>query len=104
MLFRSRDLVVCGIVRCEVGRGLREARVRERFHAAWDVMINVPADEHLWTEVESLAWDLDRKGTALPVTDLVIACSARRVGAVVLTFDRHFAGIPGIRAVERLDV
>jgi hypothetical protein len=99
----TRDVAVCGIVRCEVGRALQQPKVRQRFHDSWNVMINVPTDNRLWDGVEQTLWELDRKGVVLPLTDVVIACCARRIGAVVLTYDHHFNDIPGVRAVNRLD-
>ena len=99
----TRDLAVCGIVRCEVGRALRVSRVRQQFHACWDVMINVPTDTRLWVEAEQGLWELDRRGVILPLTDMVIACCARRIGAVVLTYVQHFQQIPGVRATDRLE-
>ncbi len=99
----ARDLVVCGVVRCEVGRALRQPETRKRFHAFWDVMINVPTDNRLWDEAERTLWSLDRSGSVLPLPDVIIACCAQRIGAVVLTFDKHFHLIPGVRAVSRLD-
>jgi predicted nucleic acid-binding protein len=98
-----RDLAVCGVVRCEVGRALRGQRVRDQFRACWDVMINVPTDNRLWNEVEQTLWELDRRGLILPLTDVVIACCAKRIDAAVLTFDNHFQQIPRIRAIERLE-
>ena len=99
----TRDLAICGVVRCEVGRALRPAKVRQQFHTCWDVMINVPTDNRLWQETEQTLWELDRRGIVLPLTDVIIACCARRINAVVLTFDHHFSQIPGIRAVSRLE-
>ena len=99
----TRDLVICGVVRCEVGRALRPAKVQQQFHAFWDVMINVPTDNRLWEETEQMLWDLDRQGIVLPLTDIVIGCCARRVGAVVLTYDHHFSQIPGIRVTDQLE-
>jgi predicted nucleic acid-binding protein len=100
----ARDLVVCGIIRCEVGRALRPDKVRQHFRSFWDVMLNVPTDNRLWDEAEQTLWDLDRRGVVLPLTDVVIACCAKRAGAVVLTFDHHFSQIPGVRATDRLDL
>jgi predicted nucleic acid-binding protein len=100
----SSDLVVCGVVRCEVVRALRPAAVRKRFQAFWDLAINAPTDSRLWMEVEQTLWELDREGNVLPLTDVVIACCARRTGAVILTYDRHFNRIPGVRTTERLDL
>jgi hypothetical protein len=99
----TRDLAVCGVIRCEVGRALRPESVRKKFHAFWDVMINIPSDNRLWADVEETLWSLDRRGVIVPLTDAVIACSARRIGAVVLTLDHHFHMIPGIRATDALD-
>lgn len=100
----TRDLVICGVVRCEVGRGLQAPKAREYFRAFWDVMINVPADARLWADVEQTLWELDRRGMVLPLTDVLIGCSAKRAGAVVLTHDRHFYDIPGVRATDRIDL
>ena len=95
----ARDLAVCGIVRCEVGRGLRDRRVLQRFQAFWDVMICVPTDERLWDSVLDSLWHLDRKGLTLPLPDVVIGCCARRIGAAVLTVDAHFSSIPGVLVI-----
>ncbi|MGO9199886.1 MAG: PIN domain-containing protein [Limisphaerales bacterium] len=100
----TRDLVICGIVRCEVGRALRPAKARQYFRAFWDVMINVPTSDRLWEEAEQTLWELDRQGIVLPLTDVVIACCAKRAEAVVLTYDRHFYDIPGVRATDRLEI
>ena len=96
-LAMERDLVICGMVRAEVGRGIKENRLRKDFHKAWDVMINVITDNRLWESVEQTAWDLDRHGIVLPIQDIIIACCARQAGAVVLTHDHHFLSIPGCK-------
>ena len=97
-----RDIATCGIVRAEVARGIREPGLLRKFQAAWDAMQYVPTDNALWADVEQTAWQLDRSGCVLPLSDIVIACCARRIRAVVLTFDGHFQSIPGIVAVDRI--
>lgn len=97
-----RDVATCGIVRAEVARGIRDAGLLRKFRARWDVMLQVPTDNRLWDHVENLAWQLDRQGVILPLTDIVIACCARRIGAVVLTYDKHFSVIPGIQSADRI--
>ncbi|MDB6007609.1 MAG: PilT protein domain protein [Prosthecobacter sp.] len=92
----DRDLAVCGVIRAEVGRGIRLPKVRDAFHDFWDVMINVQTDSKLWLQAEDLAWKLDRRGKILPLTDIVIACCAMRLGATILTHDHQFLEIPGI--------
>ncbi len=64
------------------------------------VLQNVPTDNRLWEETSELAWELDRKGWVIPALDIVIACSAKRIGAAVLTTDKHFEKIPGL-AVQK---
>ena len=97
-----RDVATCGIVRCEVARGLREPGLLRKFQARWDVMLYVPTDNKLWAEAELMLWRLDRQGINLPLQDVAIAACARRIGAVVLTHDHHFHQIPGIQATDRI--
>jgi len=95
-LAASYDLVTCGAICCEVGRGVKDPGRRAKFHAIWEAMIYIPSDNRLWRETEDLLWELDRKGKRIPLPDALIAASARRAKAVVLTLDRHFAEIPGL--------
>ncbi len=98
----QRDVATCGLVRCEVGRGVKRRRDLEELQRVWDVMLYVPTDNRLWEIAEEMAWSLDREGICLPLTDIVIASCEKRINAVVLTFDQHFRMIPGIRAVEEI--
>ena len=98
----NRPLAVCGAVRCEVGRGIRPPHLRKILHEIWSTMVYVPADNRLWDGTEELLWQLDRQGIIVPVVDALIAQSAKRIGAVILTCDSHFQLIPGIIAVDRI--
>lgn len=90
------ELATCGMVRVEVLRGIKLPKARTRMEEFFNVLQNIPTDNSLWEETAALAWELDRAGRILPAPDVLIACSARRIGAVVLTHDTHFRKIPGL--------
>ncbi len=93
----GRSLVVCGMVRLEVLRGITAVKARERISSLMDVMVNVPSDNRLWQAAADLGWEMDRKGKVIPGPDLVIGASALRIGAAVLTSDAHFKSIEGLQ-------
>ena len=93
------DLSICGMVRLEVLRGIKRGKSMDRLIAFMDAMVNVPSDKALWMDATDLAWKLDRKGIVIPGADIVIAASALRVGAAVMTSDVHFQQIDGLRVI-----
>lgn len=96
----GRSLAVCGMVRLEVLCGVKVVRFYQSISSLMDVMINVPSDNRLWEQATALAWNLDRKGFVIPGADAVIAASALRIGASVMTSDAHFSKIDGLRVIE----
>lgn len=64
-----------------------------------DVMLNVPSDDRLWSGALDLAWKMDRLGLVISGPDAVIAASALRLGAAVMTSDAHFSRIEGLRVI-----
>jgi len=94
------DLAICGMVRVEVERGLRVERIRRRLCAFFDVLLNIPTTNRIWSESASQAWLLDRVGLILPAQDILIATCAKEIGASVLSDDRHFDEIQGLRVLR----
>ena len=94
--------LICGVIRCEVLRGLRHPKAHRRMSDLFDILVDVPTDAAIWHATESLAWQLDRQGQVLPLTDLVIACCALQAGGILITTDGHFQHIPGLRLQESL--
>jgi predicted nucleic acid-binding protein len=98
--FEITQIVGCDIVRCEVLRGMVRPRAKEDLATFFDLLIHVPTDADVWAATEELAWQLDRRGRMLPLTDLIIASCALRVGAAVLTLDRHFEAVPNLQLAD----
>jgi predicted nucleic acid-binding protein len=96
------DLAVNGIIWAEVVRGQSDPHVRRRYERAFSVARRLELPPRGWQRVAELAWELDRRGEVIPLTDLVIAVTAIEHRAAVLTFDRHFQRIPGVVAVSDL--
>jgi predicted nucleic acid-binding protein len=97
------DLVTCGMVRLEVIRGLSVPRVKRAMEGFFDVMCNVVTDNRLWEEATGLACELQRNGMNLPAQDILIAACALRAGVGVLTYDKHFHAIPGLRVYSSIE-
>jgi len=57
------------------------------------VVEEVPVDRDVARIYAEIVHALKTKGTPLPTNDIWIAAAAARVGATVLTFDKHFCAI-----------
>jgi len=53
----------------------------------------LPVDDEVSRHYAEIVTDLRRAGTPIPTNDVWIAATAARVGAIVLTFDDHFAKV-----------
>jgi predicted nucleic acid-binding protein len=95
-------LVSCGIIHIEVLRGVVNPRIRSYMAAFFDTLPAIPLSPVQLEDVAELAWRCDRRGIVLPVTDLMIASCAMKVGATVITRDRHFAAVPGLEVRDEL--
>lgn len=98
--FEITEIAGCNVVRCEVLRGVIRPEARERLRQFFDLLIHVGTDHRVWQATEDLAWELDRAGKIIPLPDLIIAICALRLGATVLTMDRHFQKIPELRVAS----
>jgi len=98
----SGELFICGVIRVEVLRGIRSIETRHELSELFDLMAQVPTDARIWAKVTDLAWKLDRRGTVLPLSDLVIACCAFAVDTAVITTDPHFSQIAGLKVKKSL--
>jgi predicted nucleic acid-binding protein len=96
------QLWTCGVIRAEVVRGVRSPRIKADLDDLFDVMTEVPTDAGLWRATADLAWKLDRRGSVLPLSDLIIAACALEVGVPVVTLDAHFRLVPGLETRRSL--
>ncbi len=98
------EILCCGVIRCEVLRGIVSKKMHRRIRELFDALSPIEIDATMWEETARLAWALDRRGKVLPLTDLLIAGCALRVGATVISSDEHFKEIPGLAIAEALPI
>jgi predicted nucleic acid-binding protein len=96
------DVLTCGVVRTEVLRGMKHKNAHRQMRETMDCMLYVPTTNAVWERVEELAWELDRAGKFMQVTDLIIAACALAADAIVLTLDSDFQRVPGLQVVSKL--
>jgi predicted nucleic acid-binding protein len=101
-LVQQGELVGCGIVRLEVIRGIRQSAQKKRLEEFFELIPEILMDPVFWSGAAELAWKLDRAGKVVPTSDVAIAHCALQADAVLVTLDRHFRKIPGLRTSQQL--
>lgn len=101
--FDTLNLVTCGMVRLEVLRGVRQPRARARLDEFFSVMQYVEADARLWQDALALTDQCSERGFMLHGPDAVIAASALRKQAALLTDDADFTRVPGLQVLPLPD-
>lgn len=97
------EFAINGIVWGEVVRSRTDPRIRDRYEKTFALTRLLHLSAAGWQRVGRLAWELDRRGEVIPLTDVIIAVTALEHHAAVLTFDRHFQKIPGLIALSDLE-
>jgi predicted nucleic acid-binding protein len=99
---RGGEVITCGLVRAEVLRGVIAPAAKNDLSGFFDLMPEIPTTSAVWHQTAELAWQLDRKGFILPLSDLIIAACALSVEAVLITADGHFSKIPELKIRKEL--
>jgi len=98
----DRKLLACNIyiVGPIVTEILQGAKTNKDYQILEDSIDGLPFIETSlaeWKLVGEISFKLRRKGLTIPVTDCIIAAAAINHGASVMTYDRHFKQIPGVK-------
>jgi len=100
LLAAQVDIATCGVVRCEITRGMKTPKARRALRAYLDCLLYIPTLNNLWDDAEDILWKCGRKGHIIPLQDAVIAACAMKAGAAVLTLDKHFDLIEGLTVLQ----
>jgi len=90
----------CGVVQYELIQGLRHRNEEQALFEAMQAVDYLELSESLWVEAGRLSASLRKKGVTVPFSDILIATLARTHNAALLTVDRHFELIEGLRIVS----
>jgi tRNA(fMet)-specific endonuclease VapC len=104
ILRKATQIAVPVIVLGEYRYGIQQSRERQRYEH-WLVeylpkfrVLNV--DEQTTTSYASVRGGLKRAGTPIPSNDVWIAALCRQHSLAVLSRDRHFDLVPGLRRID----
>lgn len=93
----SKNLVVSnGIIIAELLQGVKTSRAKDIVMDTFNVFEYIEITKELWLESGNLARKLRSKGKTIPLSDVIIACCAKKHQYRIFTIDKHFQDIPGI--------
>ena len=90
-------MAVVGPVVAEVLQGARSPAEFDFLRTRLDTLRFLDADKDTWVMAGQLANELRRQGRTIPLSDVTIAVAAIQHDEPVLTTDRHFELVPGLR-------
>lgn len=96
----SSDVQTCGIVLFELLQGIKSPREEEQVQNALLALPQMEMTRNLWMKAGKLASLLRTKGQILPLSDIIIAAIALEHDCAVLTIDRHFEVVPGLKVLK----
>jgi tRNA(fMet)-specific endonuclease VapC len=104
ILRKATQIAVPVIILGEYRYGIQQSRERQRYEH-WLVeylskfrVLNV--DEQTTTSYAAVRGELKRAGTPIPSNDVWIAALCRQHSLPVLSRDRHFDLVPGLRRID----
>ena len=93
-------IVTCGVVMYELVQGVKSRQEEELIFRAFDGVPHFEMTRSLWAAAGKLSAVLRKQGITVPFSDILIAAIAMESGLDVLTIDRHFELIPGLRMIR----
>lgn len=95
-LIRATQAVLVGVVLAELLQGCRSSKEADTILSKLAGLRFLETKFSTWQSAGELSASLRRKGTTLPLSDLIIAALALEHRCEVFTLDPHFEQVPGL--------
>jgi predicted nucleic acid-binding protein len=96
-LLRQRRVVMAGMVMAEILQGVKAPKEANLVLTSFTKLPYSEMTKDRWQQAGEISASLRRKGTTIPLSDLIIAACALAEGCEVYTLDPHFKRIPGVK-------
>jgi len=98
----NSEVLTCGVVLFELLQGIKSPREETLVQNALLALSHLEMTRDLWINAGKLSSRLRAKGHILPLSDIIIATCALEHSCAVLTIDRHFESVPGLKTLKGL--
>jgi predicted nucleic acid-binding protein len=101
LLIDADELAFVGPVMAELLQGCRTAREADTILDHVSALPFLEMNFSAWQKASEISSALRKKGTTIPLMDIIIAALATEHDAVIFTTDPHFEKIPGLKLHQR---
>lgn len=96
----SNNLVVgAGVVLAELLQGIKTNKEQKIIIDAFNSFEYIETTKDLWIESGKLASELRSLGKTIPLSDIILACCAKKYQYHIFTIDKHFKDILEIKVI-----
>jgi predicted nucleic acid-binding protein len=96
-LLTEKPVWVCGIVMFELLQGVKSEAEKLEVQSAFEGLPYAKMSPLLWQRAAELSQSLKKSGRNIPLSDIFIAAIAIEYNLSILTTDKHFEHIPGVK-------
>ncbi len=103
---RMRDLIASssvagtGLIIAELLQGIKSNKEREIIIDIFNTIEYLEITKDIWTESGILSRKLRSLGKTIPLSDIIIACCAKKHQYQIFTIDKHFQAITDIKIIS----
>jgi predicted nucleic acid-binding protein len=95
-LLRQRRVLMVGMVLAEILQGVKVPKEANLVLTGFTKLPYSEMTQDRWQQAGEISASLRKKGTTIPLSDLIIAACALAEGHEIYTLDPHFKRIPGV--------
>lgn len=99
-LISSNSVASAGIIVAELLQGVKSDREHDIITDIFSTIEYLELTREMWIESGFLSRKLRSLGKTIPLSDIVIACCARKHQYQIFTIDKHFQHIPDIKVFD----
>lgn len=99
-LISNNHVAGVGIIIAELLQGIKTNKERDIIIDIFNTIEYIEITQDIWIESGILARKLRSLGKTIPLSDIVIACCAKKHKFQIFTIDKHFQAIPDINYLD----
>lgn len=99
--FESMSVCITGPVICELLQGVKSTKEYQMLSSCIDAIPFIDVNKNDWVKAGEISHSLKKQGITIPMADIIIGAVCLNNGFKILTQDKHFQNIPGIKFVTQ---